>query len=370
MTPSRAKALAKAAGLLSATLALAATAPAAQRDSIALGLDYYGQFCASCHGNNMEGSGSGNALRGAPLKWGEGREGLFRSIHDGIEDMGMPAYGGALTDEQIMLIVDAILEESTVVVPASAPRRDADARQVLRTLDYEVRVEPWVDGLSTPWDIVFLDADRALVTEKTGTLRLVEEGVLHPDPIRGTPATLDAGQGGLMAVAIDPEFAENGWIYLGFTDMLPSDRQRAQTAIVRGRIADHEWTDEEVVFRAPEDSYTRRRHHYGTRIVFCREGYLYFAIGDRGDPPTAQDPGSPNGRVHRLHRDGRVPDDNPFLDRPEYLPSTWSYGHRNQQGLAFHPVTDDLYGAEHGPRGGDEVNLVLPGLNYGWPEVT
>lgn len=142
------------------------------------------------------------------------------------------------------------------------------------------------------------------------------------------------------------------------------------TRIVRGRIEDGTWVDEEVIFEAPHDTYLPTRHHYGSRIVFSPDDHLYFSIGDRGRQDQAQDLSRPNGKVHRIHRDGSVPDDNPFVGRQNAIPSIYSYGHRNPQGMAFHPETGDLWAVEHGPFGGDELNRVEMGMNYGWPVIT
>jgi glucose/arabinose dehydrogenase len=142
------------------------------------------------------------------------------------------------------------------------------------------------------------------------------------------------------------------------------------TAVVRGRVKDGRWVDEETLFRAPPELYRKARVHFGSRFVFDGKGHLYFTIGERGHQDDAQDLTRPNGKVHRIHDDGRIPEDNPFVDVENAIPSIWSYGHRNPQGLARNPVTGDLYDAEHGPRGGDELNLVLKGRNYGWPVIT
>ena len=142
------------------------------------------------------------------------------------------------------------------------------------------------------------------------------------------------------------------------------------TRLVRGHIVENAWTGQEVIFEAPHDTYVTTRHHYGCRIVFDPDGYLYFSIGDRGRSSNAQDLTRPNGKIHRIHPDDSIPDDNPFIHIENALPSIYSYGHRNPQGLAIHPVTGRLWITEHGPMGGDELNLITAGVNYGWPEIT
>ncbi len=334
------------------------------------GRAFYAQYCATCHGADMDG-GMASSLVDGQWEFGDSREDIYRSIADGIPEAGMPAYRDVLDERQINLIVDAI--QGVEYVPVSRVVEDEpEEYEVLETLDYDVRVEVWVgEGLEVPWGIDFLDASRALVTERAGRLRLVENGQLHPDPIADTPPVVAQGQGGMMAVTVHPDYEENGWIYLAYSRALDDGTSGpSQTSVVRGRIEDHRWVDQETIYRAPEDSHTNARQHFGTRVVFDEAGYLYFVIGDRGDPPTSQRLDSPNGKVHRLWPDGSIPEDNPFVDDEDALDTIYTYGHRNQQGMDIHPVTGDLWTAEHGPRGGDEINLIRAGKNYGWPEIT
>jgi glucose/arabinose dehydrogenase len=198
------------------------------------------------------------------------------------------------------------------------------------------------------------------------------DGEVGP-PIEGLPPILQRGQGGLLEVALHPDYAKNGWVYLGYSEPHPDEAKAnegfSQTKVVRGRIREGRWQDEEVIWRADLATYSRAGVHFGTRFVF-HDGYLWFPIGDRGQPPLAQDLSRPEGKMFRLHDDGRIPTDNPFVKTPGALPEIWSYGHRNPQGLVRHPKTGQLFATEHGPRGGDELNLIKPGVNYGWPEVT
>jgi glucose/arabinose dehydrogenase len=207
-----------------------------------------------------------------------------------------------------------------------------------------------------------------LVTEKPGRLRVVEKGRLLPEAVAGVPPVWSQGQGGLLDVAVHPDYATNGWIYLSFSD--PGEGGSAMTKVVRGRLREGSLVDQQVLFEAPKSLYRRGGAHFGSRFVFDGKGHLFFSIGERGHKDDAQDLSRPNGKVHRIHDDGRVPADNPFAKQAGAMPTIWSYGHRNPQGLARHPVTGDLYDVEHGPRGGDELNLVLPGRNYGWPAIT
>jgi len=236
------------------------------------------------------------------------------------------------------------------------------------------RATPFIEGLQDPWSMAFLPGGEMLVTERPGRLRLVRDGVLHPEAIAGTPAVRAVGQGGLLEVLPHPDFAANRLIYLTFSK--PSaDGAQATTAVIRGRLEGMRLEDVEEIFEAKAWSGTGG--HYGSRMVFDADGYLFVTIGDRQAPPIpgsleshpAQDLSNHQGTVVRLHDDGRVPSDNPFVGREGVLPEIWSYGHRSPQGLAIHPTTGDLWMTEHGPQGGDELNVLLPGRNYGWPVI-
>ena len=222
-----------------------------------------------------------------------------------------------------------------------------------------------VDGLEHPWGLAFLPDGRMLVTERPGRLRIVADGVLEPAPVAGVPAVWAEGQGGLLDVALHPDFAENGLIYLSYAS--PDDDDEAATAIARGRLADGRLKDvEEIYVALPRDDGGR---HFGSRLLFA-DGYLFVTAGERGEPDRAQDLGDPAGSVIRLHDDGRVPDDNPFVGREDARPEIYTYGNRNPQGMALEAATGRIYAIEHGPKGGDELNLIEPGVNYGWPVIT
>jgi glucose/arabinose dehydrogenase len=172
-----------------------------------------------------------------------------------------------------------------------------------------------------------------------------------------------------MEVAVHPDYQKNGWVYLGLSDGTKDDGKRCITAVARGRIKGHEWTDHEWIYRPDEKFRSGAGVHFGTRFVFDK-GYIYFVIGERGGMMEVQDLSNPKGKIFRLHDDGRVPKDNPFVKKSGAIPGIWSYGHRNPQGLVMDPRDGALYSTEHGPRGGDELNLIQPGRNYGWPVIT
>ncbi|HRJ73854.1 MAG TPA: PQQ-dependent sugar dehydrogenase [Terrimicrobiaceae bacterium] len=233
------------------------------------------------------------------------------------------------------------------------------------------RVETLAEGLKNPWSVAKLPDGRYLVTEREGRLRIIANGRLLPEPVGGVPAVWANGQGGLLDVVLHPDHAANGWIYLSFAKPLPG---RALTAIVRGRLRGNELVDVETIFDPPPAEAGTGGAHFGSRIVFDRKGHLFFTIGDRGDVTTpanqAQRLDNVKGKTLRINDDGSIPPDNPFVGRPGARPEIWTYGNRNAQGLALDPSTGHLWETEHGPRGGDELNLIRKGCNYGWPVVT
>lgn len=247
------------------------------------------------------------------------------------------------------------------------------ARAEEKTFRSEVetfRVETVAEGLKNPWGLVKLPDGRFLVTERQGTLRIIENGRLS-EPVEGVPEVAARGQGGLMDIRLHPDYKTNGWLYLAYSKPFP---QGALTAISRARLKGNRLTDLETVFDPPASEASNGGIHFGCRMDFDSEKYLFFCIGDRGDVTTpanqAQRLDNVKGKVHRIFDDGRIPPDNPFAGKSGVRPTIWSYGHRNPQGLRFQPGTGLLWETEHGPRGGDELNIVHKSRNYGWPLVT
>lgn len=336
----------------------------------------YARHCAACHGAEYEG-GVGGSLVDGEWKHGSSDEDVYRSIAKGNVEMQMQAWEEVLSAGQIRSLVILLREKEHQFREKQQKPPVPAAGEVTKTRLHDYRIETVVaDGLKTPWAIAFLPDGRRLVTEKHGALRIIAaDGTLGPKPVEGTPEVTDHGQGGLMEVAIHPQFASNGWVYLGFADGAKEtgpngkEQTRSITAVARGRIRDHRWTDHEWIYRPDPKFRSRSGVHFGTRFVF-RDGLLFFVIGERGGMMESQDLSRPNGKIFRLHDDGRVPADNPFADRPDAIAGIWSYGHRNPQGLAIDPRDGSIWSTEHGPRGGDELNRIRAGANYGWPVVT
>lgn len=243
----------------------------------------------------------------------------------------------------------------------------APAQPVFESAQQRFRVQTVVDGLEHPWSLAFLPDGSLLITERPGRLRVVRDGRLLPQAVSGLPEIAARGQGGLLDVVLHPQFADNRLVYFSYA---AAGDGGYTTRVARGRFdAGRLALDNvQVLFEALPRS--RRTHHFGSRLVFDRQSYLYITVGERGDKERAQQLDDHAGSVIRLHDDGRVPADNPFVGRKEARPEIYSYGHRNPQGMTLHPDTGAVWLHEHGARGGDEINIVRPGLNYGWPVIT
>ena len=332
----------------------------------------YSEICANCHGIAFEG-GSGPSLTTGKWKYGGDDASLTKSIREGFPQAGMPAWSAALSDAEIHGLIVYIREQT-----ASYERnhtvfaKPADSTTAQSEL-YPYRLETVAKNLAEPWSIAFLPDGRTLVTEKKGTLRIIENGKLLEQTVKGIPAVDTNGQAGLFDVVPHPDYARNGWIYLSFADpqKSPEGRNLALTRIIRGRLRDGALLDQETIFQAPLATYRPAGGvHFGGRIAFDGQGHVFFSIGERGAKENAQDLSRPNGKIHRLNDDGTIPSDNPFVSTPGADRSIWSYGHRNPQGLVYDKIAGELWETEHGPRGGDELNLIRKGLNYGWPITT
>jgi glucose/arabinose dehydrogenase len=240
-----------------------------------------------------------------------------------------------------------------------------------RSALHDYRVVTVAEGLIQPWSIAFLPGGDALITERPGRLRILRQGKLVAQPVDGIPKVFHSGQGGLLEVMPHPNFASNRLIYITYSKPGTTEAD-SRTALIRGRFENDRLTDVKEIF----DAVSKGRGHYSGKIAFDKNGYLFLTLGDRQVPPEgnleahpAQDLTNHHGKIVRLHDDGRVPADNPFVSRAGARPEIWSYGHRNVQGLAFHPETGELWADEHGPQGGDELNRIEPGKNYGWPVI-
>ncbi len=321
----------------------------------------YRMFCAGCHGDNLE--------KFAAKQWMEeaGTASVERSIKDGILDIGMPAFAKTFSDKEIkelaIYVKQGIPADRTLLKPA------VTADGMVKSEEYNLVIDTVVTGLEVPWGLAFLPNGDLLISERKGTLHTFSNGKLSA-PIQGLPPIMAFGQGGLMDIALHPDYDKNGWIYFTYSALdTKSDRRMGNTNVMRARLQGNRLTDVQVLFEGTP--VTDRGHHFGSKLAFDGKGHLYFGIGDRGqhfDFPQKLD--NSNGKIHRINDDGTIPTDNPFYNTPGAIKSIYSYGHRNPQGTVVHPVTGDVWETEHGPMGGDELNLIKPGLNYGWPVIS
>jgi glucose/arabinose dehydrogenase len=329
----------------------------------------YTEYCASCHGTDLSG-GSGSSLVDGVWRHGGDDASVAASIRDGHPAEGMPPMEKDFNAPEIRGLVIYLRERADKVKTAQTQFNAPLPGVAVQSEKASFKRDPVMEtGLQEPWGIAFLPDGRMLVTERPGRLRIIENGKLLPEAVRGVPAVY-GGEGGLLDIALHPQYSHpgNDWIYLSYGDKSPGGLGMA--AVIRGRLRNGALVEAEQIFKADNSLYRPGGQRFGSRLLFDGKGHLFFSMGDRAAPGDEQDLSQPNGKLHRLNDDGSVPKDNPFVARPGALPSIWTYGHRNPQGLAFNPVTGDLWASEHGPRGGDELNIIRPGHNYGWPFIT
>ncbi len=351
---------------IAAAMWLAAGCSSEARDVTA----FFSNNCAACHGINLQGGTAPSLLTNV---WTQGADdvSIARAISEGNPTKGMPAWKEALTEAEIRAMVVLLREK----IAKSQSETNVIAKpidgEIVGSEEHKFRFKTIAENLETPWSIAFLPDGRMLVTEITGRLRIIEQGKLLTNPVSGTPKVRAQGQGGLMDVLVHPGYQTNGWVYLSYSEAAKADgKEVGMTVVARGRIKENQWVDEQIIFRAPPETYQPTAHHYGCRLVLDGHGYLFLSVGERGFMHMAQDLSRPNGKIHRVFEDGRIPTDNPFVGQSNALATVWTYGNRNPQGLVLHPQTGDLWETEHGPRGGDELNLIQRGRNYGWPVIT
>ena len=267
-----------------------------------------------------------------------------------------------MKNKLLKTIIAGLLSTSALVVSAQ------QANIPVSPSADKYQLERVATGIPIPWGMVWLNDNELLVTDRAGDLRLIKDGKLLETPIADVPKVHARSQGGLLDIEIDPDYANNGWVYLSYSGY-EGEGEGTNTSIMRGRIKDMKLVDKQLLFHGYPN--TEKSHHYGSRIEFDKEGYLYFSIGDRGNRdvhPQRLDHDA--GKIHRINADGSVPDSNPFYAHKDARKTIFSYGHRNPQGMALHPESGKIWAHEHGPRGGDEINIIKPGANYGWPVIT
>jgi glucose/arabinose dehydrogenase len=261
----------------------------------------------------------------------------------------------------VLLATQAALAQDPRASPPLPP-----LPQVYETADLKIRVVKAADGLENPWSLAWLPNGDLLITERVGRLRLFRNGALDPEPIAGVPEVRITLLGGLLEVLPHPSFAQNQTLYLTYSK--GGEGNSATTALARARLDGKTLRGLQEIFVA--ENWSNSPTNFGGRMAFGRDGMLYLAVGERQEQERAQNTMLHGGKVLRLDENGKAPSDNPFVGKEGHLPEIYSVGHRSPQGLAFHPVTNELWENEHGPLGGDEINIVRAGKNYGWPLVT
>ncbi len=360
-------------------------------DESQLGYDtFYLDNCAVCHGDNLQGASQGPPLVGT-LKHGDSLQSLIKSISEGYIEQGMPGWSNTLSRAEIK----------------SAAMYIAETRENFSYYDFNVdkklqippgRITTELHGFhyktiaqnldQLPYSIEPLANGKILVTEKMRGLRIIDSHGNKSTLIKGTPSVFDDsvtmgpqleyGLGWLFEVVAHPNYKENQWVYLSYTDRCDNCGQNdkeeqvpvSMLKVIRGRIDNNQWVDEQVIWKVETDLYTNNSDIItGARMTFDNKGHLFFSIGAKGNDEYTgvQDLRKPWGKIHRINDDGTIPEDNPFNDTPGAIKSIWSIGHRSPQGLEYNFNTEELWGTEMGPRGGDEINRILPGRNYGWP---
>lgn len=334
------------------------------------GAEVYKTYCAGCHGAQLQGSVA-PALLKKDWKHGGDRASLLTTIRKGVPATEMIKWEGVLSEKQIEAVVDYILKAQTS--PELVKNNELPLK--VETKRYTLTIEKLItQGLNGPWGIEFTDANHALITGKTGELYWMVNGKLDTRKITGLPHVYGYDMvGGLMDLAIDPDYAKNGWVYLAFShnSQNSSDKKTpGMTKIVRGKVRDYQWVDEQTLFQVPDSLQVSGGTRWGCRFLFDKKGYLYFTIGDMNRAQDSQILSRPSGKIYRINSDGSIPTDNPLYGKEQYLQAIYSWGNRNVEGLAQHPVTGVIYASEHGPQGGDELNILKKGANYGWPVIT
>ena len=321
----------------------------------------YKNLCGKCHGEKVD------AFVDRTWKYGSTNENLYKSIKQGNSDKVMHSFEKILSDDEIVALSNYIAAGITRLKRYSFGA--AQTSNVFTSEEQTIKLDTIVKGVGSPWSFAFLPSGEILMTDKSGKIYRVGKDK-SMNLISGTPEVLAEGQGGLLDIILHPNFKKNQLIYFSYSAVKREDGTKlGTTAIMRAKLNGDKLEDQKVIFEALP--YSKTRHHYGSRLAFGKDGLLYFSVGERGNEKVnPQSLENDLGKIHRITDDGNVPADNPFVNTPGAKPTIFTYGNRNPQGLLFNNSTGQLLEHEHGPRGGDEINVIAPGKNYGWPVAT
>jgi aldose sugar dehydrogenase len=314
----------------------------------------YTQYCSSCHGEKVE------AFVDRTWKHGKSKAEIVASITNGYVDLGMPTWKPIIEAKDIDKLADLIVKNIANVDQYKVSNKPTS--NIFKSDGMTVSLDTIATGFESPWGFAQLPNGQYLITDRAGVLYLVDNN-RNKTIIKDIPKALAEGQGGLLDIELHPNFVDNGWVYLSYSKFKEENGTKlTTTAIVRGKLNGTSFTEAQEIFEA--QPYTKTKHHFGSRIVFDKNGYLFFSV------VFPQSTENDNGKIHRLNDDGSVPKDNPFVNDSKNRGSIYSYGHRNPQGLTLNKETGEIWEHEHGPRGGDEVNIIKKNANFGWPVIS
>jgi aldose sugar dehydrogenase len=320
---------------------------------------HYANFCASCHYDDL----SWFAKR--KWKYGSREEDIYSSIATGYSDFGMLGYADTLSEAQIKNLSKFIYTRLELAKNENEGFRKKEG--VYHSENLNIRPDTVIRGLNVPWGMAFLPDGDILVNEREGKMLRFRNGIMVAE-IKDLPEIYANGQGGLMDIRLHPDYKSNGWIYFAYTGRSKKEPEGWNTSIMRARLKENTLVDKQLLFEGFPPLTTN--YHFGCKITFDGKGHMFFGVGERGTMKKVHELTNDWGKIHRLNDDGSVPSDNPYVHTPGARGSIWSIGHRNPQGLVVSPYDGTLWESEHGPKGGDELNLIEPGKNYGWPFIT
>ena len=331
-------------------------------DAFNRALRNYNNYCAGCHGWQVEEFAEKNWLSD------ESHQKVFGDIKDGIQEFGMPAFRRTFEDEEIEELVDFM----TLVIEGEREINTGEKTSlsgIVHSEAQDFRVDTIIRGFNIIWGMTWLPNGDIIFTERAGKIYRYSDGQIV-GAIENSPKVIPHGQGGMMDIELHPDYKENGWIYISYSyQEKGAGKNVGNAAIVRARLEGNKFVDNEIIFKA--EPALRSGRHFGSRIEFDEEGYMYFSVGDRGRrDKLPQSLDNHSGKIHRTYDDGSIPPSNPFVNKSGAMPTIFSYGHRNPQGVSLNPLTGDIWTHEHGPKGGDEVNIIRKGDNYGWPVIS
>lgn len=330
---------------------------ALQDSSMVVAARQYANFCASCHWDDL------SWFKARKWKYGNRQEDIAKSIEVGYSDFGMLGYADTLTSQEIKDLSKFIYLKLELEEKETFKQEEG----MFVTEEMKIRPDTVIRDLDIPWGLAFLPDGDMLVNERAGKMLRYRNGILVAE-IKGLPEIHADGQGGLMDIRLHPDFRSNGWIYFAYTGLSVKGEEGWNTSVMRARLKDNTLVEKQLLFAGTPPLTTN--YHFGCKITFDGKGHFFFGVGERGTMKKVHDLSNDWGKIHRLNDDGSVPSDNPYVNTPGARPSIWSYGHRNPQGLVISPFDGTLWESEHGPKGGDELNLIEPGKNYGWPFIT